>query len=839
MTDPLGVKPSFDTSDFKTGISQMNQALRVLDSGFKANAAALGDWTKSATGLELRAKSLGGQIDIQRQKVGALTAEHARLATAQGADSRAATEMQIRVNNATAALNKMELELEQNGQALNEVKNNSQKATTSVQGLGTAAETSARRTINLKGALGGVVTGLKATAAAAAAALAAIGLIAGAMAGLAVSTIGPASDLNETISKVGVVFEQNAPSIRKLGETAAASLGMSENAALSAAATYGNLFRSMGFTSTASSVMSIKLVELASDLASFNNIGTDEALEKLRAGLTGETEPLKSLGINMNEAALKAKALSLGLIPASDDTTKLAMAALQAEKAQASYNEALRKYGANSIQAREASLKLQAATEKADEAGNASVTVLTAQQKAQAAYAIIMEQTALAQGDFARTSGGLANQQRIFTAKLEDSRARMGNAFLPVVTEVTKAVNKLFDSQIVQQGIDNLVSGIGKIGEAFTPLLEAIGDFDGDFKKVTDAAIGTLDKLFPNLRGQIDGIIQKAREMAPVFAGVLAAIGAAVLAFVYTTLIPAAIASATALAPVIAGMLPIIAIVAGIGLAVGLLAAAWQNNWGGIRENTAAVWAAIQPVLAGIAQWFGTNIPAAISTVSAFWTNTLFPAIKKVKDYLDTNIFPLLKALADFLKTVWGKNLEIVAALWNNVLYPALVKAGDEIATKLKPIMEDFSNFIETNVTPVLESLDKLVSEKIAGGFAWLGEKIQGVIGWLNDMIALISGVTLPDWMTNGGGNGNGNGGGITPQDLRPTGGLFGPSLRRGLSLALASAALTGGGLGTGRGAGSVNNDNSLQLRAQQIIFQGPQTPGTVAAAARQKARRY
>src|SRR4030067_27587 len=69
----------------------------------------------------------------------------------------------------------------------------------------------------------------------------------------------------------------------------------------------------MGMTEQASAGMSMGLVTLAGDLASFNNMAPEEVLEKLRAGLTGETEPLKSLGVNLNQAMIQARALEMGL----------------------------------------------------------------------------------------------------------------------------------------------------------------------------------------------------------------------------------------------------------------------------------------------------------------------------------------------------------------------------------------------------------------------------------------------------------------------------------------------------------------------------------------------
>lgn len=199
--------------------------------------------------------------------------------------------------------------------------------------------------------------------------------------------IAAASDLAESESKVGVVFGDQADAMLAWGQTAAEAMGMSSNEALAAAGTYGNLFRAMGITEKASADMSQALVELAADLASFNNMDPTEVLGKLRAGLSGETEPLKTLGVNLNQVIIQQKALELGLWD--------------------------------------------------------GVGALDAAQKAQASYALILEQTSLAQGDFERTSDGLANQQRILKAASEDLAAAIGEYLLPAQTEIVKSQTQL------------------------------------------------------------------------------------------------------------------------------------------------------------------------------------------------------------------------------------------------------------------------------------------------------------------------------------------------------------------------------------------------------------
>lgn len=201
-------------------------------------------------------------------------------------------------------------------------------------------------------------------------------------------SIRAASDLGESMSKNNVVFGKSSKAVVDFSRTAATSMGQSTQQALEATATFGNLFVSMKIGQPQAAGMSTKMVQLASDMASFNNVSPEETLDALRSGLVGETEPLRRFGVNLNEAGLKAEVMRLGL-------------------------------------------------------GKVGPT-LTASQKAQAAYSLILQQSKTAQGDFARTSGGLANQQRILNAQFIDAKAAIGEALLPVALALTKWANSTF-----------------------------------------------------------------------------------------------------------------------------------------------------------------------------------------------------------------------------------------------------------------------------------------------------------------------------------------------------------------------------------------------------------
>lgn len=206
---------------------------------------------------------------------------------------------------------------------------------------------------------------------------------AAALAGLAAAAgpaISAASDLEENLSKVNVIFGEGAKEIEEFAKTAATALGQSQNAVLQAAGTFGTFGKAAGLGGLELATFSNDFTALASDLASFNNTSPEEAINAIGSALRGEAEPLRKFGVLLNDATLKEAALSLGIYEGSG--------------------------------------------------------ALTAQQKILAAQEVIYKQTGDAQGDFGRTSDGLANSQRILTAQIKDLQVEIGKALLPVVKAV-------------------------------------------------------------------------------------------------------------------------------------------------------------------------------------------------------------------------------------------------------------------------------------------------------------------------------------------------------------------------------------------------------------------
>ena len=210
--------------------------------------------------------------------------------------------------------------------------------------------------------------------------------------------IGSASDLDEAISATNQIFGDASDAVLAFADSAAEAFGQSKQEALDGALVFGTFGKAAGLAGDDLSNFTNGLLGLSSDIASFRNATPQEAIEAIGAALRGESEPLRRFGVLLDDATLKAEALELGIYDGSG--------------------------------------------------------ALTQQQKILAAEAAIYRQTADAQGDFARTSDGLANSSRILRARLANVSAQIGGAFLPIalklsgflLDKVVPAVEKLADT---------------------------------------------------------------------------------------------------------------------------------------------------------------------------------------------------------------------------------------------------------------------------------------------------------------------------------------------------------------------------------------------------------
>lgn len=307
----------------------------------------------------------------------------------------------------------------------------------------------------------------------------ATGFIVGAVGVQAVRLIGDsvaaASDLAESTNKVQQIFGDATDSVLKFTSTSADKLGQTNVQAREAASTFGIFGKSAGFSDRENAKFAKRFTKLASDLASFNNTSPEQAIEAIGAAMRGESEPIRAYGVLLDEATLKAEALRLGILKPVKDQSKILSYQVRVTKAQQAYNDAVKKSGGDSLEALSAQAALGTAQTALTKATEGSVPPLTQQQKLLAAQSEILKQTGVAQGDFSRTSDGLANQQRRLSASIEDTKAKLGTALLPVAQEVAGFL------------LDKGVPAAEKFADSFTDdIVPAIGDFIHDAQPVAE-----------------------------------------------------------------------------------------------------------------------------------------------------------------------------------------------------------------------------------------------------------------------------------------------------------------------------------------------------------------
>jgi len=434
------------------------------------------------------------------------------------------------------------------------------------------------------------------------------------MALMAKEAVMMASSYAESLNKIKVVFEENAKVIEDWSKDSARSLGMSQQAALEAAGTYGNLFTAQGMGTKQAADMSMALVQLAADLASFNNAAPEEVLLALRSGLSGEIEPLKKFGIAMNEATMKAKAMEMGL-------------------------------GDN-------------------------VQALTEAEKIQVRYAIILQQTAKAQGDFARTSTGLANQLRTLKANWGDTLKILGDNLVPIVEKVLQQLNKWLEwFNKADPKTQDFIAKLILIAIAAGPLIFLFGKllplaFSGATKSINPFSGGIFGMI---------GTIIKFIGFAATIVRVLTFLGISTgTAGTFITGLATAIAGAGSAVLLFLGQLFLL--VAGIVFVywafktnfMGITTAA-QQLWFIIKYYFAEGWKwlvnAVQQGGQSVSNWFKSMIEKIVSIFKSMnWSDIGRFIIQGIIAGLTGNIAGLLGAVSNLTKSVkqaFDKDLDI------------------------------------------------------------------------------------------------------------------------------------------------------------------------------------
>ena len=228
-----------------------------------------------------------------------------------------------------------------------------------------------------------------------------------------------AMHIEEAENLFEVSFGNMADDVRQWSESVADSLAMTAAQIREGAGVFAVMTQSMGLSESAATSLSKNMTMLAADMASFYNLGHEEALQKLQAGLTGEAEPLKRLGILVNENTTAQWAWANGVAAAGEQ--------------------------------------------------------LTDQQKVIARYGSIMEQTSKAQGDLWRTADSTTNQLRRLKAQFSDITADLGTMLLPAINRGVHIINNIVDvTRSWYEGNKELVGGLFVAGAGALTVLSGL-----------------------------------------------------------------------------------------------------------------------------------------------------------------------------------------------------------------------------------------------------------------------------------------------------------------------------------------------------------------------------
>jgi hypothetical protein len=279
---------------------------------------------------------------------------------------------------------------------------------------------------------------------------------------IGVASIKMAADVEESENLFDVSLGSMADSVRVWSDTLSDALGLNRFELRKFVSVFNNMLKAMGVGAEKAAEMSQELSVLALDMASFFNLKPDEAFLKLTAGITGEIEPLKRLGILINETTVKTLALEKGMVAEKEQLSEL--------------------------------------------------------QKVMLRFELINSQTKDAQGDLARTMDSTTNVFRRLTAQVKEVLVILGNELKPIVTELAKAF-----SSFISSNQEQIKQWAKVIGETFTKAVLWIMDFVRSFSSgqaltfAADAGRKIGDAIGRGITGGMDSAFKDAHPILSAF----------------------------------------------------------------------------------------------------------------------------------------------------------------------------------------------------------------------------------------------------------------------------------------------------------------------------------
>lgn len=235
-----------------------------------------------------------------------------------------------------------------------------------------------------------------------------------------------ASRLEQAVGGTQAVFGDARAAIDEFGKQAASTAGLSEAEFRDMSTLIGGQFKRMTGDVQFASDASIQLTQVGADLAATYGGTTKEAMDAFAAALRGEADPAERFNLNLKASVVGAKAVEMGL---ATSTTEVDDAA-----------------------------------------------------RAQAILALIMEQSADAQGQFAEEADTAAVAQQKLNAEYENAQAALGQALLPAIGVLSQALTSVLQAfqdlpgpvQAVVGGLVLLGAGVVTVTSRVAPMIVAM-----------------------------------------------------------------------------------------------------------------------------------------------------------------------------------------------------------------------------------------------------------------------------------------------------------------------------------------------------------------------------
>ena len=715
-----------DDNGFQEGVSRIQRSLKVVQSEFVAASSKLGDFGKSTEGLRLKSDTLNKQLELQSDKVSALTRSYEESVLQKGADAKATENLKIKLNYATAELGKMQSELKQTTSELNLKSSAWYKLSQSMDKAGEKMKAVGEKMSSVGTKLSAAVT----------LPILAIGTAATKM----------AMDAVESENLFEVAMGAMAGDARKWSEETSKSLGLNSYNVRKNVATYNAMLTSMGLTGQESLKMSEGLTQLSYDMASFYNLKPEEAFEKLKSGISGESEPLKALGILVNDTTIKTYAYAKGI-------------AKQGEQ-------------------------------------------LTESQKVQARYGAIMQATSNAQGDLGRTMDSPTNKLRIMKEQAEQIGIQFGQILIPILQKLMAVIKPLMDKfqGLSKEQQENIVK-IGLIVAAIGPVILIIGQ--------VISIIGTISTIIGSVSGAIAAAGGVAAAFGAVFAVITGPIGIAIAVIAGLIAIGVLLyKNWDTIKNAISGIWQAlsVSISGAVGAIKNAIVSTWESIksavlpivegianviktiWEGVKIAFAFIWEVIKTIF--ITYWtiISTIVQTYINIVSAIisvaWqliqlvTTTVWNAVSGVILAIWNGIVaflnPIIQGIVSFVTGAWNtiKNVtttifnavsSVISTVWNSIvnfitpiinsIVTALSTAWNTIKTvtiavwkSIESVLSTVWNAIKSTTSAVWNSISSFFLVMWSGVTSLFTNTVNGIKNTVTNVWSSILGVTTSVW---------------------------------------------------------------------------------------------